>query len=68
MTGYGLKKIPSDIYKFIYQEQDRIKKQKGTNSYSFELAIYCLLREHPRFSEFKKQLEQNEVKSLHHDL
>jgi len=58
MKGYGLKKIPSDIFKFIYLEQLRFKQHKGTNSFSFELTIYALLKEHPRFAEFKKKIEQ----------
>lgn len=58
MTGYGLKNIPPDIFKFILQEQSLIKQKKGTNKYSFECAVYSLLREHPRYLEFKKKLEQ----------
>lgn len=58
MTGYGLKKIPRDIYKFIIQRQNKMKDQRGTNKLAFELAVYTLLKEHPDFSEFKKKLEQ----------
>jgi hypothetical protein len=58
MTGYGLKKIPTDIFKFIRQEQDKLKQQRGTNMFSFETTVYTLLRDHPRFEEFKKKLEQ----------
>ena len=58
MTGYGLKKIPRDIYKFIWQRQSEMKQQRGNNMVAFELAVYALLREHPKFEEFKKKLEQ----------
>lgn len=61
MTGYGLKKIPPEIFKFIFQEQSRIKERIGTNTYSFECTVYKLLREHPRFEEFKKKLEQDKI-------
>lgn len=68
MTGYGLKKIPQDIYRFILNEQNKLKQARGTNKFSFETSVYLLLREHPRFAEFKKKLEQDEIKPLHHDL
>lgn len=60
MTGYGLKKIPQDIYRFILNEQNKLKQQRGTNSFSFETTVYSLMREHPRFIEFKNKLEQGE--------
>ena len=61
MKSYGLKKIPSDIYKFIYSEQDRLKKQRCTNKFSFETTIYNLLRDHPRFIEFKNKIDQDKL-------
>lgn len=68
MTGYGLKKIPQEIYRFILFEQNRLKQQRGTNSFSFETTVYSILREHPKFIEFKKKLEQDESKSVHNDV
>lgn len=61
MTGYGLKKIPPDIFRFIMQEQTRIKEERGTNQYSFECVVYKLLREHPKFNDFKNKIEQNKL-------
>jgi len=58
MAGYCLNNIPQDIYKFIIHEQGKIKEQRGTNKFSAETTLYILLREHPRFIEFKKKLEQ----------
>jgi len=51
MTGYGLKNIPADLYRFIRDEQDRIKKERGTNKYSFESTIYKMLRDYKRCRE-----------------
>lgn len=58
MTGYGLKKIPQDIFKFVIHHQNKLKADRGTNKISFEIVIYKLLREHPAFSEFKEHLEK----------
>lgn len=60
MAGYTLKKIPQDIYKFILSEQNKLKQQRGTNSFSYETALYSLLREHPKFIEFKNKQEQQQ--------
>lgn len=59
MKGYGLKKIPQDIFKFLIEQQNKIKETHGTNKYSFECTIYKILREHPKFIEFKNR---NEIK------
>lgn len=45
MTGYGLKNIPPEIFKFILDEQNRLKRERCTNKFSFETTIYILLRE-----------------------
>lgn len=58
MTGYGLKKIPQDIFKFVIQQQGKLKAERGTNKLSFESVVYKLIREHPKFPEFKEYLEQ----------
>lgn len=55
MAGYGFHDIPADVFKFVREEQDRIKKEKGTNQFSFACTVYRLLREH------KKHLEQNKT-------
>lgn len=44
------------------------KLQRGTNKFSIETSLYILLREHPRYLEFKKKLEQDEIKLMHHDV
>jgi hypothetical protein len=51
MAGYGLKKIPPDIFKFVIEEQNKIKKERGTNKLSFETVIYKMLREYKRCRE-----------------
>lgn len=68
MAGYCLKNIPPEIFKFIIYEQRKLQDQRGVYRLSAEIALYALLREHPRFLEFKKKLEQDETKPLHHDL
>lgn len=57
MTGYGLKKIPADLYRFIREEQDRIKREHGTNKYSFESTIYKMLRDYKRCREENKDFK-----------
>ena len=57
MTGYGLKKIPSDIYKFILDEQLQMKKERGTNKLSFETVIYKMLRDYKRCREENKNFK-----------
>lgn len=57
MAGYGFHNIPADVFKFVREEQDRIKKEKGTNQFSFACTIYKLLRDH------KKCLEQNKLRT-----
>lgn len=46
MAGYTLKKIPPEIFKFILDEQNRLKRERCTNKFSFETTIYKLLREY----------------------
>lgn len=59
MAGYCLHNVPPDIFKFIIDEQSRLKKEKGTNQFSFACTIFKLLRDHPKFLEFKNKIEQN---------
>lgn len=68
MAGYCLHNVPPDIYKFLMNELNKNKLSRGTNKFSIETSLYILLREHPKFIEFKKKLEQDEFKSLHHDI
>jgi hypothetical protein len=62
MKGYGLKNIPPDVFKFIIEQQNAIKELHGTNKYSFECTLYKILREHPKFIEFKNRMEINRTK------
>jgi len=55
MAGYCLHNVPPDIFKFIIEEQTRLKKERGTNQFSFACTIYKMLR------EYKKILEQNKT-------
>jgi len=41
-----LKNIPADVYAIIQEEQHKIKKQKGTNSFSLECTIYKMIRDY----------------------
>lgn len=68
MAGYCLKNIPPEIFKFLIYEQRKLQDQRGIHRLSAELALYVLLREHPKFIEFKKKLEQDEIKSMHNDV
>lgn len=54
MTGYGLKQIPPDVFRMIMEEQTKIKKERGTNKYSFESTIYKMLRDYARCREENK--------------
>jgi len=51
MASYNLKRIPSDIFKFVLEEQNKIKEEKGTNQFSFECTIYKMLREFKNLRE-----------------
>lgn len=57
MAGYNLKNIPPDIYKFVLQEQNKMKVERNTNTFSFESAIYKLLRELRRCREENKDFK-----------
>lgn len=57
MSDYLLKKIPADVFKFVQQEQNRIKAQRGILQYSLSETIYKMLR------DYKKCKELNNFKS-----
>ena len=57
MAGYCLKNIPSDVFKFIIEEQSRLKQERGTNKYSFESTIYKMLKDYKRCKEENKNFK-----------
>lgn len=57
MAGYCLKNIPSDVFKFVIDEQTRLKKERGTNKYSFETTMYKMLRDYKRCKEENKDFK-----------
>lgn len=52
--GHGLREIPEDIYRFILQEQNKVKNEKGVSRWPFAEVIYDLLRELKDIREGKK--------------
>lgn len=50
-NSYPLTNIPPDVFKFIIDEQSKIKKQKGIRQYSFATTIYKMLRDYKRCME-----------------
>lgn len=68
MAGYCLHNIPQDIYRFLITELTKNKLQRGTNKFSIETSLYMLLREHPKYLEFKKKQEQDEIKPVCHNI
>lgn len=53
-TGYALKEIPEEVYKFVLKEQNKIKNELGKTRYSFDLVVYKLLLELKEIREGKK--------------
>lgn len=53
-TGYGLKEIPEDVYKFVLKEQNKLKNERGVSRLPFADVIYDLLRELQKIRESKK--------------
>jgi len=56
MSDYVLKRIPADVFKFVQQEQNKIKEEKGLLQYSVSSTIYKMLR------DYKKCREENNFK------
>lgn len=52
--GHGLREIPEDVYKFILQEQNKVKNEKGVSRWPFAEVIYDLLRELQKIRGGKK--------------
>lgn len=45
MKSYHLSKIPADVYQIVLEQQNEEKKRRGMNQFSFEAAIYKIVRE-----------------------
>lgn len=56
-----LKKIPPDVYSIVQDEQSKIKKQKGTNSFSFECTIYKMIRDYDKCRKESKDFKPEPV-------
>jgi hypothetical protein len=46
--------IPTDVYKIIIREQNRIKEERGTTQYSMERTIYNIIREFDRMQKLQE--------------
>lgn len=45
---YLLKNIPKEVYKIVIREQNLVKEQRGTNSFSFESALYKMIKDYDK--------------------
>lgn len=57
MAAFQLTDIPADIYKFIQEEQAKIKIDKGINQYSMPATVYKMLRDYKRCREENKNFK-----------
>lgn len=46
--SYLLQEIPSDVYKILIREQNKIKEKKGTSQFSIERTIYHIIKKYDR--------------------
>jgi hypothetical protein len=56
MPGASIPEIPPDIYKFIQQEQGKVKERRGNSQFSIGQTIVKMLK------DYKKCREQNNFK------
>lgn len=58
---YMLKNIPEEVFKIVQKEQNDIKEQRGTNSFSFESTVYKMLRDYERCRKETKTFKPEPV-------
>lgn len=56
-SSYLLTNMPEDVFKFVADEQNKIKKQKRIRQFSFESTIYKMLRDYKRCMEENKNFK-----------
>lgn len=59
--NYPLNSIPDDVFKFVQEEQNKIKRERGILQYSFGRTIFKMLR------DYKKCIEENNFKPEHNE-
>lgn len=55
MKAYTLTRIPKDVFDLVIDEQEKIKKKKGTNQFSFESTLYNMIRDLKRCRDEKEK-------------
>lgn len=45
---YTLKQIPTDVFKIVQKEQNQIKEKNGIGKFSFESALYKMIRDYDK--------------------
>lgn len=45
---YLLKKIPADVFRIVQKEQNQIKEKNGIGKFSFESALYKMIKDYDR--------------------
>ena len=60
MPGASIPEIPADIYKFIQQEQGKVKERRGNSQFSIGQTIVKMLKDYKKCKQDNNFVASND--------